>query len=152
MHIAKIKKNGEIAVLALPQGLLNPAEGYNADEDMYIKYIDFDIGNRIDFMNNYYYSIDGDIFVERAPRPNPAAKWAGENWEWLHEEFLDLVREDRNLRLYKSDWTQISDAPITEAQKTEALQYRQALRDITSQCDGLENLEDVPWPLKPDFL
>ena len=56
------------------------------------------------------------------------------------------VRTDRNTRLFKCDWTQLPDAPLTEAIKTEWATYRQALRDVTSQADPFA----IVWPLSPD--
>ncbi len=45
------------------------------------------------------------------------------------------IRKDRNKRLADSDWTQLADAPVD---KVAWAQYRQALRDVTSQ-------EGFPW-------
>jgi hypothetical protein len=47
------------------------------------------------------------------------------------------VRADRTKRLADSDWTQLSDAPVTG---TAWATYRQALRDITSQAG-------FPWTI-----
>ena len=56
------------------------------------------------------------------------------------------VREQRNELLSKSDWTQISDSSLTEAEKTAWQTYRQALRDLPS-ADGFPF--DVTFPTKP---
>ncbi len=53
------------------------------------------------------------------------------------------VRADRTKRLADSDWTQLSDAPVTS---TAWATYRQALRDITSQA-GFP--WDITWPDAP---
>jgi hypothetical protein len=53
------------------------------------------------------------------------------------------VRADRTKRLADSDWTQLSDAPITG---TAWATYRQALRDITDQA-GFP--WDITWPDAP---
>ena len=55
----------------------------------------------------------------------------------------DLVRSERNARLSECDWTQLSDAPLTEAEKQSWATYRQALRDITDQAEFPFN---VQWP------
>ena len=47
------------------------------------------------------------------------------------------VRADRTKRLADSDWTQLSDAPVTG---TAWATYRQALRDITAQAG-------FPWTI-----
>lgn len=47
-----------------------------------------------------------------------------------------------------SDWTQLSDAQLTDAKKTEWSTYRQALRDITTH-ENWPNMNDSDWPNKP---
>jgi len=56
-----------------------------------------------------------------------------------------LVREERNDKLSKSDWTQLADSPLTDAEKLNWRTYRQALRDITNQSDS----SNVTWPQEP---
>jgi hypothetical protein len=58
-------------------------------------------------------------------------------------EQATAVRADRTKRLADSDWTQLSDAPITG---TAWATYRQALRDITSQA-GFP--WEITWPDAP---
>ena len=53
------------------------------------------------------------------------------------------VRAQRNIMLGDCDWTQLSDAPGEN--KTEWANYRQALRDITTQDDPY----NLTWPTKP---
>lgn len=53
-----------------------------------------------------------------------------------------LVREERNLKLNSSDWTQLSDASID---KNPWIIYRQELRDITLQPDPF----NITWPITP---
>ena len=53
------------------------------------------------------------------------------------------VRADRTKRLADSDWTQLSDAPVTG---TAWATYRQALRDITAQA-GFP--WEITWPDAP---
>jgi len=55
------------------------------------------------------------------------------------------VREERNYKLEKSDWTQLADAPLTDAEKLNWRTYRQALRDITTQTDS----NNITWPQEP---
>lgn len=53
------------------------------------------------------------------------------------------VRNDRNACLAKSDWTQLTDAPVNAALW---MSYRQALRDVTAQA-GFP--WEVVWPEQP---
>ena len=52
-----------------------------------------------------------------------------------------LVRRIRNDKLTRSDWTQLTDSPLTTEKKAEWAVYRQALRDITTQ----ENPREIVW-------
>lgn len=61
-------------------------------------------------------------------------------------EMADDIRDQRNTKLDNSDWTQISDSPLSAADKTLWQTYRQALRDITDQT-GFPT--DVTWPTEP---
>jgi len=56
------------------------------------------------------------------------------------------VRSLRGMKLSKSDWTQLPDAPLTTAQKADWATYRQALRDITNQADPF----NITWPNEPE--
>lgn len=55
------------------------------------------------------------------------------------------IRNERNGLLMESDWTQLSDSPLTLEQKTEWSEYRQQLRNITLQTDP----NNIIWPTKP---
>lgn len=67
-----------------------------------------------------------------------------------HVDILRQVRLDRNLLLTKSDWTQMADTPLTQDQKQLWAEYRQLLRDLTTNLDGITDLADVPWPTQPE--
>lgn len=56
------------------------------------------------------------------------------------------IRIERNRLLSMCDWTQATDAPLTEEKRQEWAVYRQKLRDLPSQFDSPEIVE---WPLKP---
>lgn len=57
-------------------------------------------------------------------------------------EPLELLREERNLKLAETDWWASSDLTMTAEQTA----YRQALRDIT---ETYSSLDTVVWPTKP---
>lgn len=62
--------------------------------------------------------------------------------ELVAAEPLNALREERDRRLSDTDWWACSDLTMTQAQTD----YRQALRDITDNATGLD---DVTWPTKP---
>jgi|TARA_B100001094_G_scaffold205067_1_gene198984 hypothetical protein len=55
------------------------------------------------------------------------------------------IRDSRNTLLSNSDWTQFQDSPITGSQLTDWQNYRQSLRDVTTQSDPY----NIVWPTKP---
>lgn len=61
----------------------------------------------------------------------------------LEEYNLRVNRTQRNGMLQKSDWTQLSDAPLTEIEKARWVTYRQALRNIDFAAD------QYIWPIQP---
>ena len=71
-------------------------------------------------------------------------------WDAMEAEFIagadgrmvEKVRQDRNLRLSKSDWMANSDVTMSDEWRT----YRQALRDVPAQ-EGFP--KDVTWPTEP---
>ena len=68
-------------------------------------------------------------------------------------EPMRLLREQRNLLLYQTDWTQNDDVP-TET-KTKWQTYRQQLRDLPATASPKLNSEydlddtSVTWPTEP---
>jgi hypothetical protein len=78
-----------------------------------------------------------------------------ENMYASPEEELEVItstwvidaRNERDRLLAACDWTQGTDSPLSEAQKVEWQNYRQALRDITS-ADGFPFTHT--WPTKPE--
>ena len=64
----------------------------------------------------------------------------------------DEVREERNKLLVNSDWTQLSDSPLTDSKKAEWATYRQALRDYpANNATVIVALDDsgTAWPAQP---
>jgi len=57
----------------------------------------------------------------------------------------DQLRSTRDKLLAESDWTQMSDCPLTDAQKASWATYRQSLRDLPSTVD----INNIVYPKKP---
>ena len=94
-------------------------------------------------------SIDGDGSNAVAKDENgnivewDASAVATKQNELQAAEDLRLLRFERDRLLVETDWWVLNDTPIpTQPQ----LNYRQALRDITT---NYSSLDDVVWPEKP---
>jgi len=70
------------------------------------------------------------------PIPEPEPKRLG----------VDSIRAQRNRLLFRSDWTQLSDAPLSPELKTSWAVYRKELREmpLIFSCP-----DEVCWPVIP---
>jgi hypothetical protein len=59
------------------------------------------------------------------------------------------LRSKRNSLIASSDWTVLSDSPLSETEKTTWLEYRQDLRDITEGLNTEAKVKAVVFPDKP---
>ncbi len=72
------------------------------------------------------------------------------------------ILQKRNNKLLASDWTQLSDSPLSDSKKAEWATYRRALRDIPNTLRNHSNYESDSashpddgsilswqWPTKP---
>ena len=55
----------------------------------------------------------------------------------------------RNNLLKHSDYTQFNDSPLSDEEKAAWATYRQELRDLMSNLDDLDNVDEVTWPVEP---
>lgn len=77
-------------------------------------------------------------YSEAVPQPEPHIP--------TQEEKEQTIRNERNMRLSYTDWTQLPDSPLTAEQKAAYAEYRQALRDVPEQAGFPESIE---WPEEP---
>jgi len=95
----------------------------------------------LDTKASFEYILSGDT-VERVWT---LTKKTGEALVQARKEKWFAIRMTRNDLLSKTDYTQLADAPITEAERQEWAIYRQALRDLTLQPNPFE----VVFPTSP---
>lgn len=60
-----------------------------------------------------------------------------------------IARQRRDALLAVSDWTQVPDSPLSDADKTAWQTYRQALRDLPTHANW-PDLQASDFPNKPD--
>ena len=99
------------------------------------------------FLELRYYK-DG-AWKEREKAPNNYYDWKDEAWVLSSTRLWEEIRNDRNKRLYDSDWTQVADAPLTDEQTADWAAYRTGLRNIPSQNSEVIHLNEVIWPEQP---
>jgi hypothetical protein len=64
---------------------------------------------------------------------------------------LQQLREIRNKLLIDTDYTILQDSTLTPAKKSEFMNYRTALRNLTQGLDTIEKINNVAYPLKPQI-
>ena len=79
---------------------------------------------------------------EEAARDAEEKAWA----DGAPERRMALLRDQRNQILAQTDWMGNSDVTMSTARKN----YRQALRDITTQTPTDDILSNITWPTKPE--
>ncbi|MDR2924715.1 MAG: phage tail assembly chaperone [Azoarcus sp.] len=97
-----------------------------------------------------------DVFYDRAAgtivalpeKPNAYSYYdrSARAWATNIAAAWDAVRSARGALLAGCDWTQLADAALSNTEKTRWQEYRQALRDITSQGGPL----GIVWPVPPN--
>ena len=82
---------------------------------------------------------------EIAQRQAEATAWAN----GAFDRAIAGLRSKRNSILASSDWTVLSDSPLSAELKTSWLEYRQDLRDITEGVNTEAKVKAVVFPDKP---
>ena len=77
--------------------------------------------------------------------PSLKPTWAQVQEGVTPEQWI-VVRGQRIRKLRASDWSVLSDVPMTTEKRAEWETYRQALRDITTQPDPF----NITWPTPPE--
>lgn len=93
----------------------------------------FDFPDDFDFERQYFFKIINGKLVE--------------DTEAVAAEKAEQIRNERDILLKESDWTQMPDSPLTSEMKYTWANYRQQLRDIPQQE---EFPFDVVFPEKPE--
>jgi|TARA_R110001606_G_scaffold398992_1_gene579833 hypothetical protein len=96
--------------------------------------------------SNYYKE---GVWTARDARPGDYYSWENEAWVLDSSAFFTLVRQHRDSRLYASDWTQVADAPLTDAKKAEWVTYRAILRRVPAENSGAVDITEIAWPTAP---
>jgi len=146
--VAHINSEGEVVQIYTAGGKNIPVEGeYSIDPSQTVVHIN-EVVDQVAFMRTKYYK-DGEWKDREDKSQTPYFKWKNFAWEldsaslWVH------IREDRDKRLFLSDWTQVSDNKLTDEKKTSWAEYRQALREVPSENSNVTDLTQVTWPSEP---
>ena len=94
--------------------------------------------------NNDYSTL---VWDESNADPKPTLAELETAWPSVRDAAAwDRVRVERDGLLAACDWTQVADAPLTDAERGAWMLYRQALRDVPQD---FASPDDVVWPEQP---
>lgn len=74
--------------------------------------------------------------------------------DWNNGAFdraISNLRNKRNKLLADTDYIVLADSPIPSVKKSEFMNYRTALRNLTQGLDTVEKINNVVYPLKPQI-
>lgn len=144
-----IRENGEVDHVLHPASVNHGyVDGDTDNNGRLIKHMDehTDVDH---FMVNKYWDFNTSDWADREQSPGQYYYWGGTSWVFDHSKILLIIKSERHRKLVSTDWTQLPDSPLSEDMKNAWAGYRQELRDITDVLDGIESLDDVPWPDAP---
>lgn len=104
----------------------------------------------IDFVNEKYWDFESESWQDKPTKPEGGYyNWTLQGWEFDSQRFMTDLRRKRNMILSSSDWTRMDDNGLDDDTREIWAIYRQELRDITENLEGIESLDDVVWPESP---
>ena len=95
-------------------------------------------------INNIEYNLTSEDIAQRQ----------SDEQAWLAGAFnraMSDLRSKRNKLLADSDYIILADSPIPSVKKSEFMNYRTALRNLTQGLDTVEKINNVVYPLKPQI-
>ena len=95
-------------------------------------------------INNIEYDLTAEEIAQRQ----------SDEQAWLAGAFnraMSDLRSKRNKLLADSDYIILADSPIPSVKKSEFMNYRTALRNLTQGLDTVEKINNVVYPLKPQI-
>jgi len=152
-YVAFIADNGKINRLA--RGKIHDGEIEGPSDQGYVKHIFEDIpSGTASFCNEFIYDFEEDTFVCIGESPNDHATYDADEdkWVWDPELVKQDIRRERNRKLSLCDWTVMPDNSLSENQKAQSIEYRQALRDLIGELHNPVSVLDVSWPLNPSWI
>jgi len=145
IKVAMVNANGEVVSIISPS---TDSAFYNGQMygDLLAVHIPHTSDN-VEVLETWVY--DNGQWSTRTARPGEYYVWENMQWNFDSARFMELLRNERDVLLAKSDWTQMPDSPLSPTVKGWWASYRQQLRDIPANVDGLTHLDQVQWPTEP---
>ena len=111
--------------------------------------IEIYLGRTPDFSNEVQVFGDGCVQTINlwncTDKPEPKESDLCSDEEADYFDGMRFLRQDRDMKLKKSDWMANSDVTMSDAWKT----YRQELRDLPSTLNDTTVQQTITWPDEP---
>lgn len=101
------------------------------------------------FFTDKYFNTETMTWFDKPAKPSDYHEFCMGEWTLNQPSLAIEIRRQRNIRLMNSDWTQLPDVALSEEEKTAWKNYRQLLRDITSNLTAT-TMEEIVWPIPPN--
>tara|TARA_B110000091_G_scaffold27464_1_gene27250 strand:+ start:2476 stop:2919 length:444 start_codon:yes stop_codon:yes gene_type:complete len=138
------KGNGEV-VSTMHMNSADISDGGDYGDGFFVKDITSEY-NPDSFITTKYWS---DGWQNLPEKPQGSYKLEGGAWVFNEDEFLAILRADRNNKLLASDWTQLADVVFSAGVKTAWVTYRTALRNVPANNSEVTDIADIVWPVSP---
>ena len=138
------KGNGEV-VSTMHMNSADISDGGDYGDGFFVKDITREY-NPDSFITTKYWS---DGWQNLPEKPQGSYKLEGGAWVFNEDEFLAILRADRNNKLLASDWTQLADVVFSAGVKTAWVTYRTALRNVPANNSEVTDIADIVWPVSP---
>jgi hypothetical protein len=144
IKVALVKDDGEVAYTVSPavDSMYLDGGTYGGCTARHIAHTEIDA----DVIATWYWK---DGWQTREANTDAFMHWVDYAWVFNYESFWNIIKQDRDMRVLQSDWTQFPDSPLTTEKKAEWAAYRQALRDVPANNSEVTDLNDIIWPTSP---
>tara|TARA_B110000285_G_scaffold188721_1_gene215008 strand:+ start:1512 stop:1967 length:456 start_codon:yes stop_codon:yes gene_type:complete len=145
--IAIVDSEGDCRSMYTPGAIPEDEGMWDSDPTKILVHITSQVSDHSFFANTHYYKDGG--WISRDARPGEYYNWINEAWVSDSARLMEEIRQERDRLLYSCDWTQLSDAPLTNEKNGEWGTYRQHLRDVPADNSSATDLGQVAWPTPP---
>lgn len=146
-------RTGEPTMVCSASGTLLPTGATEFDSNIHRYYITDESASIDDWITTKYVKLnDLTTWYTRDLCPDyEYYDWNTTSYTWVENmtKVWETIRSQRTQLLSNSDWTQVTDSPLTAEKKAEWATYRQALRDLPTTQSSISSMSDLTWPTAP---
>lgn len=153
-YLMYVDTHGDISQIRIAKGVNPTDRAVDPEVGQYCVHYMEALNDPGAFHSLKFWNYETEQWNDRPERPNKHAVWEAGAWTWNSDTLLEEIRVERNNRLAFCDWTIANDSPLSDSQKTEARNYRTALRNLpnTITIADIDSVKNTPWPTVPSFL